>query len=59
MDPFASPQNLDKELRSLLAQASSNLCYWFVESGSQAPIPDSFDLPETLPDKKVFQIKLY
>ncbi len=52
MDPFASPHNLDRELHSLLAQASSNLCDWFAESGSQAPIPDLFDLPEVFPAKE-------
>ncbi|WP_269605276.1 pyridoxal phosphate-dependent decarboxylase family protein [Prochlorococcus marinus] len=52
MDPFASPHNLDKELYSLLVQASSNLCDWFSESGSQGPIPDSFDLPEFFPAKQ-------
>ena len=49
LDPFASPHNLDTELRSFLAQASSNLCDWFAESGSEAPMPDSFDLPEVCP----------
>ena len=52
MDPFASPHNLDKQLHSLLGEASSNLCGWFAESGSQAPIPDSFDLPEVPPKKE-------
>ena len=52
MDPFASPHNLDRELHSFLAEASSNLCYWFAESGSQGPMPDSFDLPEAFPNKK-------
>ena len=52
MDPFASPQKLDKELRSLLAQASSNLCDWFAESASQGPMPDSFELPEVFPAKE-------
>ena len=52
MDPFASPQKLDKELLSLLAQASSNLCDWFAESASQGPMPDSFELPEVFPAKE-------
>ena len=52
MEPFASPHNLDRELYSLLAQASSNICDWFAESGGQSPIPDSFDLPEIYPAKK-------
>jgi len=52
LDPFASPHNLDRELHSLLAQASSNLCDWFADSGSQGPIPESFDLPEVYPSKK-------
>ena len=52
MDPFASPHNLDRELHSLLAEASSNLCDWFAESGSQGPMPDSFDLPEFFPAKE-------
>ena len=52
MDPFASPQNLDRELHSLLAQASSNLCDWFAESGSQAPLPDSVELPVVYPEKE-------
>ena len=50
MEPFASPHNLDKELHSLLIEASSNLCYWFADSSSQFPIPDSFDLPESSPE---------
>ena len=52
MEPFASPHNFDRELRSLLVEASSNLCDWFDESGSQGPLPDSFDLPEAFPNKK-------
>jgi len=52
LDPFASPHNLDRELHSLLAQASSNLCDWFAETGSQGPMPDSFDLPEVYPAKE-------
>ena len=52
MDPFASPHNLDRQLRSLLEEASSNLCDWFAESGSQGPIPDSFDLPRIYPSKE-------
>ena len=52
MDPFASPHNLDRELYSLLAEASSNLCDWFSDSGSQGPIPDSFYLPEAYPAKE-------
>ncbi len=52
MDPFASPHNLDRELHSLLALASSNLCDWFAESDSHNPIPDSFELPEVYPAKK-------
>ena len=52
MDPFASPHNLDRELHSLLAQASSNLCDWFAESGSQAPLPDSFELPDVYPGRE-------
>ena len=52
LDPFASPHNLDRELHSLLAEASSNLCDWLAESGSRAPMPDSFDLPELYPAKK-------
>ena len=50
MEPFASPHNLDKELLSLLLEASSNLCDWFADTGSQRPIPDSFDLPEISPE---------
>ena len=49
MDPFASPHNLDRELRSLLVQASSNLCDWFAETGKQNPIPRRFELPEAYP----------
>lgn len=52
LEPFASPHNLDRELHSFLAEASSNLCDWFAESGSQGPMPDSFDLPEAFPNKK-------
>ncbi len=52
MDPFASPHNLDRELHSLLVEASSSLCDWFAESGSQAPIADSFVLPEVYPAKE-------
>ena len=52
LDPFASPHNLDRELHSLLAQASSNLCDWFAESGSQAPLPDSVELPDFYPGKE-------
>ena len=50
MEPFASPHNLDKELHSLLLEASSNLCDWFADTGRQFPIPDSFDLPEISPE---------
>ena len=59
LDPFASPHNLDRELHSLLDQASSNLCDWFAESGSQGPMPDSFDLPKTFPDKKGVSNKMF
>ena len=52
MDPFASPHNLDREFHSFLAEASSTLCYWFAESGSLGPMPDSFDMPEAFPNKK-------
>ncbi len=52
MDPFASAHNLDRELHSLLVQASSNLCDWFAESGSQAPMPDSFNMPDVHPAKQ-------
>ena len=52
MDPFASPHNLDRELHSLLGEASSNLCNWFAESGSQGPMPDSFELPDVPPGAK-------
>jgi len=51
LDPFASPHNLDRELQSLLAEASTNLCDWFAVSGSKGPIPDPFDLPEVPPKK--------
>ncbi len=52
MDPFASPHNLDKQLHSLLGEASTNLCDWLAESGSHSPLPDSFDLPEVPPGVK-------
>jgi len=52
LDPFASPHNLDTQLHSLLEEASSNLCNWLAESGSQSPLPDSFDLPEIYPGKE-------
>ncbi len=52
MDPFASPHNLDKQLLSLLEEASINLCDWFSESGSEGPLPNSFDLPEVHPEKE-------
>ncbi len=52
MDPFASPHNLDRELQSLLAEASSNLCDWFAESGSQSPFPDSVELPDVYPGRE-------
>ena len=52
LDPFASPHNLDRQLHSLLGEASSNLCDWLADTGSQGPIPDSFDLPEVSPGKK-------
>ena len=50
MEPFASPHNFDKELHSLLLEASNNLCDWFADSGSQFPLPDSFDLPKSSPE---------
>ena len=52
MDPFASPHNLDSQLHSLLGEASINLCNWLADSGSQGPMPDSFDLPEISPGKE-------
>ena len=52
MDPFASPNNFDRQLHSLLGEASSNLCDWIADAGSQAPIPDSFELPEVPPAKE-------
>ena len=52
MDPFASPHNLDKQLHSLLREASSSLCDWLAETDIKGPIPDSFDLPEICPKKK-------
>jgi len=51
LDPFASPHNLDRQLHSLLGDASSNLCDWLADSGRQGPLPDSFDLPEVPPKK--------
>ena len=50
MEPFASPHNLDKELHSLLLEASTNLCDWFADSGSQFPIPDLIDMPDIPPE---------
>ena len=50
MEPFASPHNLDKELHSLLLEASRNLCDWFADTSNQFPIPESFDLPEISPE---------
>jgi len=50
LEPFASPDNLDKELHSLLLEASSNLCDWFADTSNQFPIPESFDLPEISPE---------
>ncbi len=52
MDPFASPHNFDRQLHSLLGEASSNLCDWFAQSSSQSPIPDALDFSELLPEKK-------
>ena len=52
LEPFASPHNFDKELHSLLGEASSYLCDWFASSGDQSPIPDSFDLPQVGPGKE-------
>ncbi len=52
MDHFASPHNLDKQLHSLLEEASSNLCEWLAESESEGPIPDSFDMPIVHPEKE-------
>jgi len=49
LDPFASPHNLDRQLHSLLGEASSNLCDWLADSGFQGPMPDSFELPEVAP----------
>ena len=51
MDPFASPHNLDRQLHSLLGDASTNLCDWLADSGFQGPLPDSFELPEVPPKK--------
>jgi len=52
LEPFASPHNLDRQLHSLLAEVSSDLCNWFAESGSQAPLPDLFELPDVPPGEK-------
>ena len=52
LDPFASPHNLDRELHSLLAEASSNLCDWFAHSGTEGPMPDSIDMPKASPAKQ-------
>jgi len=52
LDPFASPHNLDRELHSLLGEASSKLCNWFADSAGQKPIPDAFDMPEIPPAKE-------
>ena len=52
MDPFASPHNFDRQLHSLLGEASSSLCDWLADSASQAPMPDSFKLPMVPPGKE-------
>ena len=52
MDHFASPHEFDRELLSLLGEASRNLCDWFADSGNQVPLPDSFVLPEVTPAKE-------
>ena len=52
MDPFASPYNFDRQLHSLLGEASSSLCDWLADSASQAPMPDSFKLPMVPPGKE-------
>ena len=52
MDPFASPHNLDRNLKSLLEEASCNLCEWLADSGNRGPIPDSFNLPDISPRKE-------
>ena len=54
MDPFASPHNLDSQLHSLLGEASSKLCDWLADSGSQGPMPDLFELPEVSPEKELW-----
>jgi L-2,4-diaminobutyrate decarboxylase len=52
LEPFASPHNLDRELHSLLSEASTSLCDWFADSSNKGPMPDSFELPEPYPAKE-------
>ncbi len=52
MDPFASPHNFDSQLRSLLEDASNDLCDWLGNTDSQGPIPESIKLPEVFPNKE-------
>ena len=50
MEPFASPNQLDPELRSFLQDACRNLCNWFAESASASPLPGLISLPDIAPE---------
>ena len=46
MDPFASPDKLDPELRTFLELACEKLCNWFAQTENFAPLPKAINLPE-------------
>ncbi|WP_320664353.1 pyridoxal phosphate-dependent decarboxylase family protein [Prochlorococcus sp. MIT 1223] len=49
MEPFASPDQLDSELRSFLDDTCSELCNWFAATGKSSPLPVSKKNVEVAP----------
>jgi len=49
LNPFASPDNLDPEFQSFLAEANSHLCNWFSQAGKSGPLPKKILNPDIAP----------
>lgn len=50
MEPFASPNQLDPELRFFLKESCSHLCDWLAETEMASPLPSSDSLPDISPE---------
>ena len=50
LDLFASPDQLDLELKSFLEEASLRLCKWLANAGHSGPLPTLTVMPEVAPN---------